>query len=299
MTLSEKTASRRLFLSAAASCMLAFGLLLAFPLSGASETTISPKPSGIPTIASPPSATPPTLALPPTGIRAFHPGEVLTYVASWSKMVSAGTVTMTVEREELPGGREVLKFVVQGRTTGAIDKVFPVNDTVQSVFDPLRMQSLSYSLRESYGKRKRLRVTEFDHAARTAVYRLNEDPPRTVGIPDPVYDGLSMLYALRTRGDLLIGKQLEIDVLDSGKTWTMQFLVLAREMIKTAAGDFDAVKISASSREKGTDTKKGEILLWLTDDDRKVPVLMKTKIKVGSFVFELADMRPGTRRIVQ
>jgi len=79
-------------------------------------------------------------------------------------MVSAGTVTMTVERSKLPDEREVLRFVVQGRTKGLVDKVFPVNDVVQSIFDPLLMQSLSYSLRESYGKKKRLRVTEFDHA---------------------------------------------------------------------------------------------------------------------------------------
>lgn len=280
MILPENIAFRRFFLTAAAFCAIVSGLLLAFSLYGTSETAMVPRTS----------STPKKLAPPPAGIQAFHPGEVLTYEASWSKIISAGTVIMMVGTEELPDGREVLKFVVQGRTKGMVNRVFPVDDTVQSVFDPRLMQSLSYSLRESYGKRKRLRVIKFDHAKRTAVYRLNEDQPEIVDIPDPVQDGLSMLYAFRTRGELEIGKQLEIDVLDSGKNWTMEFFVLDREKIKTAAGDFDTIKIRASSREKGTDVKKGEVHLWLTDDDRKVPVLMKTRIKVGSFVFELVDM---------
>jgi hypothetical protein len=44
--------------------------------------------------------------------------------------------------------------------------------------------------------------------------------------------------------------------------------------------------------------KKREVFLWLTDDDRKIPVRMKSTLKVGSFVFELVDMKPGTHRFM-
>ena len=270
-------------------CVLAAGPLLAASLSGAAEQTIAP----------PPSRTQQTLAPPPAGIQAFHPGETLTYMVSWSRMLSAGTVTMTVETETLPDEREVLKFVVRGRTHGLVDKVFPVDDAVQSVFDPLIMQSLSYSLRESFGKKKRLRVVEFYHAARTAVWRLNEDPPEALAIPDPVQDGLSLLYLLRTKEDLTTGRRMDIDVVDSGKNWTVEVSVLAREKVATLAGEFDTIKIRTYPKHQGVFTGKGEVFLWLTDDARKVPVRMKSKLKVGSFVFELADMKPGTHRLMQ
>jgi hypothetical protein len=289
MTRSGKIGSSRSIPVSVVFCLLVPGLLLVASLSGAAEQTIGP----------PPSRTQQTLAPPPAGIQAFHPGETLTYDVSWSNMFSAGTVTMTVERSELPEGREVLKFVVRGRTRGLVDKVFPVNDEVQSVFDPLLMQSLSYSLRESYGRKKRLRVTEFDHAKRTAVCRLNEDPPETLAIPDPVQDGLSLLYVLRTRESLGIGRNMDIDVVDSGKNWAVEVSVLAREKVATAAGEFDTIKIRTAPRDKGDLKKKGEVVLWLTDDDRKVPVLMKTKLKVGSFVFELVDWKPGVHQLMQ
>ena len=259
-------------------CFLVPGLLLAAVASGAAE---------------------PILVSPPVGIQAFHPGETLTYDISWSRMVSAGTVTMTVERDILPEEREVLRFVVRGRTRGLVDKAFPVDDAVQSVFDPLLMRSLSYSLRESYGKKKRLRVTEFDHDKKTAVCRLNEDPPETLTIPDQVQDGLSMLYFLRTQDDLPIGRHMDIDVVDSGKNYTIVVAVLAREKVTTAAGAFDSIKLRTNTKYKGVLMNKGEVFIWLTDDGRRVPVLMKSTLKVGSFVFELTGMKPGAHRPVQ
>ena len=240
-----------------------------------------------------------TLELPPIGIQAFHPGETLTYDVSWSSMFSAGTVTMMVETEKLRDEREVLKFVVQGRSQGLVDKLFPVDDAVQSVFDPQLMQSLSYSLRESFGKKKRLRTTEFDHIKQTAVCRLNEQPVETLATPDPVLDGLSLIYFLRTKEDLATGRRMDIDVVDSGKNWTIEVTVLDREKVTTPAGEFDAIKIRTQPKLKGELLNKGIVFLWLTDDDGKVPVRMQSKLKVGSFVFELKGMKPGTHRIAQ
>jgi hypothetical protein len=270
-------------------CLLVPGLLLAVSASGAAEQIIAPPPVG----------SKQTLSPSPGGIQAFHPGETLRYDVSWSNMFSAGTATLTVERSKLPDEREVLTFVLRGRSQGLVDKVFPVNDTVQSVFDPLLMQSLSYSLRESYGKKKRLRVTEFDHANRTAVCRLNEDPPETLIIPDQVQDGLSLLYVLRTKEDLPIGRHMDIDVVDSGKNWTIEVAILAREKVSTPAGEFDTIKIKTHPKYQGVFLNKGVVFLWLTDDGRKIPVLMKSKLKVGSFVFELTDMKPGTHTFRQ
>jgi hypothetical protein len=201
---------------------------------------------------------------------------------------------MTVETEKLPEEREVFRLVVRGRSKGLVDRVYPVDDTVQSVFDPLIMQSLSYSLRESFGKKKRLRVTEFDHARKTAVSRLNEDPPETLTIPDQVQDGLSSLYFIRTKEDFTIGKHIDIDVVDSGKIWSVEVHILAREKVTTPAGEFDTIKVKTYPKYKGLFMNKGEVFLWLTDDSRKIPVLMKSTLAVGSFVFTLIDMKPGT-----
>jgi hypothetical protein len=264
--------SSRVLVTTAVLCFIALGLFLVAGASSEEEQTIAPM---------------------PPGIQAFRPGETLTYDISWSNILTAGTATMKVEAERLPDGREALKFVVTGRTTGLVNKFYPVNDTVQSVFDPLIMQSLSYELRESFGKKKRLRVMSFDPSTKTVVSKLNEDPPETLSTPDQVQDALSSFYYLRTIKDFLIGKTHIFDVIDSGKNWSVEIYSLGREKVVTPAGEFAAIKIKTRPTYKGVFMNKGEVFIWLTDDSRKIPVLMKSTLAVGSFVFTLTDVKSG------
>ena len=229
----------------------------------------------------------------PQHIQAFEPGETLTYHISWSHIITAGIAIMTVNEDTLSDGRKVSVFTVRGHTTGLVDKFYPVNDRVESVFDPLIMQSLSYSLNENYGRKKRRRVLVFDHAKKTAVSTLNNDPPELVAIPDEAQDALSSLYYLRTREDFSIGKPISINVIDGSKKWSVEVYTLGREQVKTGAGEFSTIKIKTYPKYKGVYRNKGEVFIWLTDDSRKVPVLMKSTLTFGSFVFTLTDMKLG------
>jgi hypothetical protein len=226
-------------------------------------------------------------------IRAFTPGETLTYEISWSKIVTAGTAVMEVKEERLPSGRKVFRFIASSHSTGVVDEVYPVNDRVQSLFDPQIMQSLSFDLNESHGKRRRQRTLTFDHTGRTVVSTLNNDPPQTLTIPDRVQDALSSLFYLRTMEDFTIGKVHVIDVHDSGKNWSVEVFTLGREKVKTPAGEFNTIKVKTFPRYEGVFMNKGEIFIWLTDDSRKIPVLMKSTISIGSIVSTLTDMKLG------
>ena len=226
-------------------------------------------------------------------IQAFQPGETLKYDVSWSNIVTAGTAVMEVKDEWLSDGREVLIFVLSGRSAGLVNQFFRVNDTVTSVFDPLDMLSLSYKLNENYGKKKRRRELIFDHDRKRVVSRLNDDPPETFDIPDQTQDALSSLYYLRTKEDFTVGKAMVIEVHEGGKNWSVEVQTLGREKVKTPAGEFATIKVRTYPRHEGVFMNKGVVFIWLTDDSRKVPVLMKSTLKVGSFVFTLTDMKPG------
>jgi len=234
-----------------------------------------------------------TIAAIPSPVQAFMPGETLTYEISWSNIVTAGTAVMEVKGEKLPNGRNVLRFIASSHSVGLVDAVYPVNDRVESLFDPQIMQTLSFNLSESHGKRKRRRSLTFDHAGRTVVSRLNNDPPQTLNIPDPVQDALSSLFYLRTQDDFTIGRTHVIEVHDSGKNWSVEVHTLAREKVKTPAGEFDTIKVKTFPKYEGVFMNKGEIFIWLTDDSRELPVLMKSTIAIGSIMTTLTDMKLG------
>ncbi len=229
---------------------------------------------------------------PPPAVEAFLPGEALTYTVSWSKALKAGTAVLEVRGEELPDGREVLRFIVASRTEGLMGKVYPLGDTVQSLFDPKNRQSLAYSLEARHGKRTRRRELVFDHAKRTVVSRLNDDPPMVLGVPAQVQDALSALYYLRTRNDFAVDRPMIIDVFDGRANRSIEVLTLGREKVTTPAGEFATIKIRAGG---GIFLGEGEVIVWFTDDVRKVPVRIKSSISIGSIVFTLKELRSGQR----
>jgi len=232
------------------------------------------------------------IASPPSNIEAFFPGETLTYDISWSRAISAGTATMEVKAEKLPDGRDGLKFVVTGRSVGLLDKVYPVNDSVESLFDPQTRESLSYRLRESYGGKKRRRDMAFDRTQNVVVSKLNDDAAETFTVPEHVQDGLSMLYYLRTTESFIVGKIFTIDVHDSKKNWSIEIHTLGREKLQTPMGEFSTIKVKTYPKYEGAFINKGEVFIWLTDDNRRIPLLMKSKLSFGSFVFSLTGMTP-------
>jgi hypothetical protein len=230
-----------------------------------------------------------SIASPPTKIKAFQPGETLTYTANWSDTVKIGTAVMEVKAERL-SGKEVLRLSSTSHTEGAVGKLYPLGDEVQSVFDPEILQSLSFSVRETQGKKLRRRDLDFDHEHKTVTVRKDEDPVKTFPIPDQVQDNLSSIYYLRTREDFTVGKTIKFETFDSDRSWPIEVQVLGREKVKTPAGEFDTIKVKAY---KGFLMSEGEVIIWLTDDVRKVPVLIKSKVKVGSIMFTLTDLKTG------
>jgi hypothetical protein len=84
-----------------------------------------------------------------------------------------------------------------------------------------------------------------------------------------------------------------IDVHDGGKNWSVEIQTLGREKLKTPLGEFDTIKIRTYPKYEGVFMHKGEIFIWLTDDARKVPLLMKSKIAIGSIIATLTELQQG------
>jgi len=222
----------------------------------------------------------------------FHPGEKLTYTISWSNVFSAGTAVMEIKKEKAENGGDVLRFISTARTIGVVDKFYPVRDTVHSVVDYRTLHSISYDLNSRHGKKKKQRMLLFDHEEGTVSYS-SGGAKETLGIPENTQDALSSLYYIRTKPEFIEGKTIIVDIHDSGKNWAVEVHVLGRERIKTPVGEFNTIKVKTYPKYEGVFMHKGEIFMWLTDDSRRIPVLMKSTITIGSVVATLTDMKLG------
>jgi hypothetical protein len=226
-----------------------------------------------------------------TANHAFFSGEKLTYVISWSSVVKAGTAVMEVKEERTPEGRRVYRLTSTARSAGIVSVFYPVADSVQSILDAEELFSLSYALNQRHGKRKKIRTMTFDHANAVVRTTTNGVEQEASGIPARVQDSLSSLYYVRTRENLAIEKSIFVDVHDSGKNWSVEMQILGKEKIKTPAGEFNTIKVKTYPKYEGVFQNKGEIFVWFTDDARKIPVLMKSTIAIGSIVAALTEMK--------
>jgi hypothetical protein len=94
-----------------------------------------------------------------------------------------------------------------------------------------------------------------------------------------------------------VGETVTIDVHESNKNWRLAIQALNREKIKTAAGEFMAIRTKAKVEFEGVFLERGDVYVWFTDDDRRLPVRMDSKIKVGRISAKLIEYRPGTRSV--
>jgi hypothetical protein len=217
---------------------------------------------------------------------AFGPGESITFRISYAHLL-AGRARLTVADAEA-GGRRALELVATARSEGFFAWLFGfrVRDRTIAIWDPATRCSLRIekSLRE--GKAARDQEVVFDPAgfARVRDKKIKETD---FEIEPCSLDILSALYVTRLRG-LPKDGALELPVFDNGKRFRLAVSVVEREKLDLPApfGKATPVVVVEPRLVEGTGLfvkeKGARLKIWLTDDERRVPVRMRSKVAVGS-----------------
>jgi hypothetical protein len=62
----------------------------------------------------------------------------------------------------------------------------------------------------------------------------------------------------------------------------IEIRVLRKERVSTPVGEFDTIAIEPMVASEGVFEGKKGVVIWLTDDNRRIPVKAQTKVTVGS-----------------
>jgi Protein of unknown function (DUF3108) len=211
--------------------------------------------------------------------------EKLVYDVSWTG-VKAGTATQEILVE-----KDSLRVVSTVRSADWISVFFPVEDRVESVLTkgPPRQVGLplNFRMKVSEGKHRKDKEIIFDHGKGKARYidHMNGENA-TVPIGGQTYDTYSSFYFVRML-PLEVGKSVFVSVLDNKQLWNIEVQVLKKERIKTVLGEVNTILINPLVKNEGMFERKGAIFIWLTDDERRIPVKMKTKVAIGSITATL------------
>lgn len=218
--------------------------------------------------------------------------EQLRYDLTWSG-IKVGEATL-----EARDYGSYLQLISTAVSTKWASIFYTVEDTVISTLKKDVRSSLyndfigvpySYRIHIREGKHRRDKEFLFNRAAHKVTY-INHLKKEALDFPleGAVYDPLSCLYSLRIL-PLTVGKSAYITIFDNKKLYPVEVQVLKKETLKLPIGSFAAIVVKPLMKTEGIFNRKGDIMIWLTDDDKRIPVMLKTKVAMGSVKAVLVD----------
>jgi hypothetical protein len=218
----------------------------------------------------------------------FQPGEKMHFVLKYGA-IPAGVATLEVHEMDEIQGVEAYHFVMTARSNSFIDIFFKVRDRIDSYADANMNHSLYYKKDQKEGKTRRDIKVVFDWEKNESTYVNFDKEPKVISLLPGTFDPLSVYYYSRLL-DFEKVTELEHPVTDGKKNLMGILRILGKETISVPAGTFETLVLEPDLQKvEGVFSKKqrAKIKLWVTNDERRLLVQMKSKAKVGSFRAEL------------
>jgi len=161
--------------------------------------------------------------------------------------------------------------------------IYPVRDYIRAELDDLQdFYPFNYRIQTAEGRHRKDREVRFDRNNGKAVYVDHlKGTEKEYEIPERVHDPLSAFFKIKGM-TLEVGKPVFITMFDSKRVWNVEVKVHKKETITVPAGTFDTVKIQPIMKSEGIFNSKGDIYIWLTDDERRIPVKVRSEILIGN-----------------
>ena len=181
-------------------------------------------------------------------------------------------------------------------SSGLLLKLFgySVKNRYETLVDDNDFSARLSLFEERVGKRQRVQTAVFDRSTRQVRYLTTDltkpnAPAQAKQLPlqDGMMSLLSGLFYLRLQ-DYKEGQMMRIPVTDDQKSYEFEILVGKRDKVKTECGSIDTIKLEPKIFGPGKFfRKKGEMSIWLTDNEQHIPVHLEAKGEAGKLSVKL------------
>jgi Protein of unknown function (DUF3108) len=231
----------------------------------------------------------------------FGVGEEIELQMGW-KSATAGTAVLKVVEIVPRKNRKAFKLSVVASTNQIIDSIFEVRDRFESWMDTEWLCSLGFSKQISEGdtltndlyfidptsghfRRRKIRISK----GKTPQESTGAFPPRT-------QDMVSAAYFLRTH-QLKVGQSVTMNAASSDEFSEIKFNVVREEKVEVPAGRYSCVVIEPLFKveNKFVPNPKASITIWVSNDEKHIPVKILVTPTFGEVTAELIRYAPGKK----
>ena len=224
----------------------------------------------------------------------FAAGETLTYEGKLSKIIngiSVADLTFTLGRT---GDEYLIK--AEARSKGTLLKLlrFSFVQQLESTVDARRFRAVKTVKHDVQKDRVRDSEAVFDYRQKRVTFVESDPkepmkPPRKIAskIDESTHDLISAIYNLRML-PLAVGKTFEMSISDSGLVYEIPVRVTGRILLKTVLGRVWCFRVEPDVFGAGRLIEsKGKMVIWITDDARRIPVRSQVNANIGKVDIKL------------
>lgn len=183
---------------------------------------------------------------------------------------------------------EVLNAELYGYTTGFAHMLYKVNDSFESIINK----------ESKYPIKSTKKISEQSYRFHNEVYYYHQrdsaysNETGWHNIMPGVCDVSALFYSLRYSGildTLKKGDIIDLPFWDTGEWYIVEMEYGGTETIKTNFGKKECMVLKPLNIEGKFFNKKDPMVVWLTNDERRLPVLLKMNFNIGSIKCELVE----------
>ncbi len=209
--------------------------------------------------------------------KAFKEGEKLVYNIDYG-FITAGIATMEIPRIKRISGRNAYHVKFEVATVSSFDWLYKVRDRYETYIDVEGLFPWRFEQHIREGSYSRDFAVFFDQRKGKAKTSKGE-----YEIPIYVNDIVSALYYARTfdYSDLKVNDKFHMQNFYKDKVYDLDIIYHGKETVEVPSGKFDCFVVEPLVKEGGLFKHEGDIIVWMTDDDLRMPVKVRTKIIIG------------------
>jgi len=217
--------------------------------------------------------------------KAFKVGEKLRFDVTYG-FVTAGIAEFAITKMSKIAGRDVMNVSFNVNSVPAFDPFYKVRDHYETYIDAEGIFPWRFEQHIREGGYSRDFSAFFDQRKGNA-----KTSEGSYQIPKYVNDIVSAFYLARTfdYSKMKEGDRIHLENFYKDKVYPLDVVFRGRERVSVSAGKFDCIILEPMVQEGGLFKSEGSLIVWLTDDELKIPVKVKTKIIIGSIDAELTS----------
>jgi len=222
--------------------------------------------------------------------KAFSYGERLSFEIGYGFITAAEAFMNISPSPVVINGRETYEVNFDVNSRSSFDIIYKVRDNYKTYIDTKGLFPWKFEqhIREQNYKKDFEAIFLPDSQKVKTV--ANNSERREFSAPAYVQDIFSAFYYIRSL-DLRYAKEGEVfttETFNDDKHFALAVRIIGREEVDVPAGEFKTIVVKPELKE-GFTSKTSDIYVYLSDDERKIPVKVKMKIVIGSLVGELTE----------